>query len=76
MHEDALESHGLGQTDGTVLLREAKCQQRSPQQRGTCQVRMVIRKGVKLDHGAMLPQKISRDQNQKSPDFSGGLVKR
>ena len=76
MHKDVLESHGFGQTDSPVLLRVPKSQMRSPQQRETCQVRMVIRKGAKLDHGAMLPQGISRDQHQKSPNFSGGLVKR
>jgi hypothetical protein len=36
------------------------------------EVRMVIRKCVELDHGAMLPQGISRGQNQNGhPLFTG-----
>lgn len=74
--EDALEGHGLGQADGTVLLRVAKRQQRRAQERRVPQVRMVIWKSAELDHGAMLPQQVSQGQSAIMWPVGGGLVKR
>ena len=52
----------FGQADGTVLLRVAKRQQRSPQQRAVRKVGMVIGQRAECDHAAMLPQAMGRGQ--------------
>ncbi len=67
VHEYTLECLCLGQADDSMVLRIAKRQQRRAQERRVRQVGMVIWKGAELDHGAMLPQGISRGQTQKAP---------
>ena len=64
MHKDALERHGLGQTFRPVRLRILKRQQRNPQQRRACQVRMVIGRGAEHDYGLMLPKELQSGQTQ------------
>jgi hypothetical protein len=77
MQEDPLEGHCLGQADGTVVLRVAKRQQRSPQKRRVREVGMVIGKGAELDHGAMLPQGFRPGQTQIIGDRrTGNLIRR
>ena len=76
MNEDTLERFGFGQPDCPMLLRMPQRQQSRSQKRRVRKVEMVIGKRAELDHGAMLPQGFWQGQNQKGPDFSGGLGKR
>ena len=70
VHEARLECLRVGQADGPVVLG---VEQRRAQERRVRQVGMVIWKGAELDHGEMLPQRISRGQNQKNPLMVGDL---
>ena len=54
-----------------MLPGEPERHQRGAQQWRVHQVRMVVGKGAEFDHGLMLPQAISRGQNQKAPAFQG-----
>lgn len=56
MDENTLEGLGLGQSDGTMLSRVLKRQERASQKWRVREVGMVIGEGTKFDHGRMLPR--------------------